>query len=194
MLPIKMSNEIQLIDTDLSGLKLIKSKTVKDNRGKFVKLFQKNIFSKFGIENEFVENYYSLSSKNVIRGMHFQVPPKDHAKLVYVSYGIINDVVVDIRKNSPTFGKYFNTKLSGDNGISIYIPSGFAHGFLVKSDIAIVNYLQTTEYSPKHDHGILWNSISFDWEVENPEISERDRSFNTLEEYMNGKQYFFYRK
>jgi len=110
--------------------------------------------------------------------MHFQLPPHDHAKLVYVCNGEIIDVAVDIRKYSSTFGKYYKTILSSENSKSLYIGKGFAHGFLVVSDIATVIYQTTSVHSPEHDSGIHWKSFGYDWEgIEKPTTSDRDESF-----------------
>jgi dTDP-4-dehydrorhamnose 3,5-epimerase len=113
--------------------------------------------------------------------MHFQLPPHDHEKLVYVSHGEILDVVVDIRPKSPTFGDYFSTILSDDNQKSLYIAKGFAHGFLTVSKTATVMYSTSTVHSPDHDSGIRWNSFGFNWKEVDPIMSERDKNFSGLE-------------
>lgn len=169
--------------TDLEGVYIIEPKVIGDSRGQFVKTFHEQTFNAHGLRSDFRESFYSTSPKNVIRGMHFQIPPQDHAKLVYVVAGKILDVVLDIRKNSPTYGKNVSVELSDDNKKSIYIPSGFAHGFCVLSDEATVVYMQTTMHSPRHDTGIRWDSFGMDWGIKSPIMSQRDREFSTLKEF-----------
>lgn len=174
---------MKITKTDLRGLYIIKPKIFKDERGMFVKVFQEQVFKELGLLSNFKETFYSISKKNVIRGMHFQIPPFDHAKLVYVVEGKILDVILDIRKNSPTYGRCISLELSGRNKKAIYIPSGFAHGFIVKTDSAIVVYMQTTIYSPEYDKGIRWDSFGIDWGIKNPIISERDGNFPSLDRF-----------
>ena len=129
------------------------------------------------METNFKESYYSISHKSVIRGMHFQVPPFAHTKFVYLNQGRIIDVVLDIRKSSPTHGHYFSIELNTENPILIYIPIGCAHGFLSLEDHSMVTYLQTTCYNNECDKGINYNSFGMDWGIENPIISTRDLEF-----------------
>lgn len=166
--------------TNLDGVYEIENKIFRDERGIFIKTFHRDVFKEEGLETDFKESFYSVSKKNVIRGMHYQKPPYDHAKLVYVVSGEILDVAVDIRHGSGTHGQYFATILSAENGKSIYMAKGFAHGFLTMSDSATVVYLLSTVHSPEHDSGILWNSFGFEWGVSNPIISKRDESFNSF--------------
>ena len=175
-------------DTKFSGLKLIHFFNPTDNRGKFVKFYNQTIFKINNLNFDLKEAYYSVSKKGVIRGMHFQIPPMAHKKIVFVSKGKITDVILDISKDSPTFGQVYSIKLSSGNNLAVIIPKGFAHGFVSLSDNTIVNYLQTSEYSQEHDQGILWNSFSFNWEIENPIVSERDKLFNTFEEYLKSEK------
>jgi dTDP-4-dehydrorhamnose 3,5-epimerase len=168
-------------DTSLNGVKEIENKIFRDDRGSFIKTFNHDYFSKHGLEPDFKESFYSISKRNVLRGMHFQLSPHDHAKLVYVVSGEILDVAVDIRKDSPTFGAYHSTHLSGENGKSLYMERGFAHGFLTISKEAIVVYLTSSVYSPEKDTGIRWDCFGFNWGVDHPILSERDHSFNSLQ-------------
>ncbi len=115
--------------------------------------------------------------------MHFQLPPHDQAKLVYVPYGKIVDIVLDIRKNSPTYGESLSVKLSRENRKSLYIPSGCAHGFVSLSDNAIVVYMTTTTYQAEYDSGIRWDSFGYNWQIVNPIISKRDQSFIKFSEF-----------
>lgn len=181
--------KLRIIDTSIPGLFVIQAKKFEDERGLFLKVFEEELFKELELETNFVEDFFSISKKNVIRGLHFQVPPMDHVKLVYCSFGKILDLVVDLRIGSLTYGKYQTFELSPESGFVLYIPKGIAHGFLTLSDIAVVNYKVSTKYSPEHDTGILWSSIGFDWPVNRPIVSKRDNSFPTLHEY---KSPFFY--
>jgi len=168
---------MEIKNTFIEGLKIIHLKEFKDNRGSFIKVFNEDFFLKKGLETNFKENYYSNSAKNVIRGMHFQIPPAEHTKLVYLNQGKIIDVVLDIRKSSPTYGKHFSIKLITEDPILIYIPIGCAHGFLSLEDNTMVTYIQTSCYNNDCDKGIKYNSFGMKWETENPTISARDLSF-----------------
>lgn len=166
--------------TNLDGVYEIENKTFRDERGTFIKTFHSDFFKDQGLETDFRESFYSVSKKNVIRGMHYQKPPHDHAKLVYVVSGEILDVAVDIRESSETYGQYFATILSAENGKSLYLDKGLAHGFLTLSDDATVIYMTTTVHNPESDSGVLWNSFGFDWKCDAPIISLRDMSFSGL--------------
>ncbi len=178
-------------ETAFKNLLLIHAFNPIDNRGQFVKVFSYQTYLKNKVNFNIEEVYYSISNKNVIRGMHFQLPPKEHDKIVFVSQGEITDVCVDLRKSSNTYGEAFSVELSSENNIGIFIPKGFAHGFKVNSDTAIVHYLQSSIYSNENDFGILWNSIPYDWNIGNPIISDRDKSFIPLKEYINSKNNCF---
>lgn len=166
--------------TNLEGVYEIQNKKFEDDRGMFVKTLHADVFTNNGLESDFKESFYSISHKNVLRGMHFQRAPHAHTKLVYVTDGEILDVVVDIRKDSSTFGQYFSTILSSENKKSIYISKGFAHGFLTLSQSATVVYLTSTVHSPESDDGIRWDSFAFDWGIKTPIQSKRDQSLNPL--------------
>jgi dTDP-4-dehydrorhamnose 3,5-epimerase len=175
---------MNFIKTEIDGIYLIEPVIFKDERGIFTKIFNKELFKQFNIENDFQESYYSISKKNVIRGMHFQLPPYDHSKLIYVVSGSIIDVVIDIRKKSNTYGKFIINELSCFNKKIIYIPRGFAHGFAVKScDEALVVYMQTSIYNQEHDSGIRYDSFGYNWNIANPIISKRDSNFSTLNKF-----------
>ena len=169
--------------TKIEGVYIITNFNAKDDRGLFVKTFNKNTFNKNNLDFDIRESYYSVSNKNVIRGMHFQLPPYDHEKLVYVVLGEIIDVVVDLRKNSSTYKEHISVKLSAENKKSIFIPKGLAHGFKSLKDNTITVYNVATEYNNTADEGISFHSFGFDWEVEKPILSVRDSSFNTLNEF-----------
>lgn len=174
---------MKIIETPIEGLLILETINFQDIRGEFQKLFNFDFFKDNNLDTGFKEFYYSVSKKNVIRGMHFQLPPFDHTKLVYVSKGRIKDVVLDIRKNSKTYGKCFSIELDNNKAQYLYIPKGLAHGFASLEDGSIVNYAQTSCFSKEHDCGILYNSFGFDWEIETPIISGRDKTFEKLEDF-----------
>lgn len=181
---MKLGSEMEIIATELLGLYEIENKMFQDDRGLFVKTFNFDDFVGFGLEVNFKESFYSVSKKNVLRGMHFQLPPHDHAKLVYVVDGEILDVAVDIRRSSTTFGRYFAINLSSENAKSLYMAKGFAHGFFTLSDSATVVYLTTSTHVPSSDTGIRWDSFGFDWQgIKNPIVSERDSLFSGLDSF-----------
>lgn len=164
-------------DTYIKGLKLIHLKEFKDLRGGFIKVFNEKFFEENGLETNFKESYYSISAKDVIRGMHFQTPPAEHNKIVYVNQGSILDVILDIRKYSPTFGQYFKININTKKPILVYIPVGCAHGFLSLEDNTMVTYLQSSCYDSPSDRGIKYDSFGMEWGLENPILSERDIKF-----------------
>lgn len=170
-------------NTELDGLKLIETNHFQDGRGVFHKFFSADEYKSLGLEYDFKEDYYSINKKNVIRGMHFQIPPEDHVKLVYVTSGKIIDVCLDIRKDSKTYGKYFSVALSGNIAKCIYIPEGFAHGFVSLEDNTCVHYLQTSCYNKECDCGIRYSSFGYNWNTENPVISERDLQHPVFKEF-----------
>lgn len=174
---------MKTIETPLKDLTIIQSDIFSDSRGDFQKIFQTQLFKDFSMDFDIKEFYYSISHKNVIRGLHFQTPPHDHTKLVFVSQGEILDVVIDLRKDSATFGKLFSIRLNNLDGNSLFIPSGFAHGFLALTDNTIVNYMQTSQYHKESDSGILYSSIDFEWGIKNPIVSERDLSFVSFDQF-----------
>lgn len=167
----------------LKGAYIISLPKFIDDRGVFVKTFNAEIFSKNGIEFELKESYFSFSKKDVIRGMHFQLPAHEHAKVVYCPQGAILDVIVDLRKESATYGQYFAHELSAENHLAYYIPEGFAHGFKALTDDAMTYYLVSSGYNQQSDTGILWDSFGFDWQCTSPIISARDLSFQSLNEF-----------
>lgn len=169
--------------SNLAGCFELQPKAFEDARGRFVKVFHEQEFAEYGLEHNFAEEYYSVSHKNVIRGMHFQLPPMDHVKMVYCVEGQVMDAVVDLRVNSPTYGQYALFLLSAEKANSIYIPKGMAHGFCVQGDRAIMVYKVSSVYSPEHDAGVLWNSIGIPWPLEQPCISDRDKSLPALSDF-----------
>lgn len=148
-----------------------------DHRGSFTKVFHEDSLREKGIDFTLRESYYSFSGKDVIRGMHFQTPPAQHAKIVACPIGEILDVVLDLRKESPTYGQHFSQILSAENHLALYIPEGCAHGFRALTEGAMTFYLVSSVHSPQHDAGIRWDGFGFDWGVENPVMSARDKAF-----------------
>lgn len=167
----------------LTGCWMIQNLVQRDSRGLFVKVYQKEPFEERGLNFPLVEEYYSLSRQNVIRGMHFQTPPFAYQKLVYCSLGAIMDVMLDLRQGSSTYGRVFSVELSAENARAIYLPEGIAHGFLVTSKEAVVNYQVSSPYSAHHDHGVRWDSFGFDWNCEKPILSERDLKFPSFHDF-----------
>lgn len=164
---------------------LIKPKVFADERGFFIEIYKDSDFSDFGIKEKFVQENHSKSvSKGVLRGLHFQTPPRTQAKMVRVIFGSIFDVAVDIRKNSPTFGKWVSAVLSGENKDMLYVPEGFAHGFCTLEENTEVIYKCSEIYSPGHDRGIIWNdpALGINWPVENPVLSEKDKVWPLLKD------------
>lgn len=174
---------MRLIETTITGVFLIDPFTHIDNRGKFIKVYNENDFKNNSLEFDFKESYFSINEENVIRGMHFQLPPCDHEKVIYVSKGKITDVVLDIRKGSPNYGKYYSVELSDENKSQIYIPKGCAHGFKSHVKDTCVVYLQTTVHCPDCDIGIKYDSFGMNWGIDNPIISERDKNFKSFKDF-----------
>ena len=166
---------------------LIEPQSFSDDRGFFFESFKESDFFSNGIDKKFVQDNFSHSVNGVIRGLHFQKSPKAQAKLVTVLKGKIFDVAVDIRKNSPTYGKWVSETLSGDNHNLLYVPEGFAHGFCVISDEADVLYKVSNEYSQEHERSIIWNDPKLDiqWPIKKPIISNKDNKLSLLENLDN---------
>lgn len=167
--------------TALEGVYIITNFVAHDERGTFVKTFNKQDFENEKLKFEIRESYFSISKKDVIRGMHFQLPPSDHEKLVYVPSGSILDVVVDLRKKSQTYKQFISVELSAANKKSIFIPKGLAHGFKSMEDDTITVYNVGTEYDSKADQGIHFDSFGFDWQTNGVIMSTRDKDFMTLD-------------
>ncbi len=176
-------NSFQEIPTGFPGLRLLQPRIFKDARGSFTKTFHADFFAELGIHFSPREEFYSTSAKNVIRGMHFQIPPRAHCKLVYCSAGRVLDVLLDLRPTSPTFRRVFSRELKGDPAELLFIPAGFAHGFLSLEDASIMVYQTDIVHAPECDTGIAWDSFGFEWPVNNPIISARDRGLPRLENF-----------
>lgn len=169
---------MKAIDTGIEGLIVIEPKVFDDDRGYFFESFQKEKYQQIGIDVNFVQDNESKSVYGVLRGLHYQVEPKGMSKLLRVISGKILDVVVDIRKDSQTYGKHFGVELSEDNKRQLFVPKGFAHGFVVLSPTAIVNYKCDEYYSKEHETGILWNDpkLQIDWKIQHQDaiLSDKD--------------------
>ena len=152
----------------------------RDGRGLFAKTFHETWFTDLGLRSDFVEQYYSFSGRRVIRGMHYQSPPMDHAKLIYCVQGRVLDVALDLRRKSTTYLQYFVNEMSADLANMVYLESGFAHGFYVLSDSAVLIYNVTSVFSPEHDQGIRWNSFGMRWPESDPILSVRDANLPLL--------------
>jgi dTDP-4-dehydrorhamnose 3,5-epimerase len=155
---------------------LLNINAYKDLRGTFAKTYNSNVFADLGLPIDWKEDFYSVSKKGVIRGMHYQAPPADHHKMIFCLSGEIQDVVLDLRKNSTTYGQYISIELSGSRSEILIIPSGFAHGFCALSEEAVTQYKVTSVYSPENDTGVLWSSFGCTWLSKTPIVSERDQA------------------
>lgn len=178
---------MEVFSTPIEGLKIIQLNIFYDDRGFFVERFNQKSFTDLGLPTKFVQDNHSFSYPNVIRGLHYQNNPSQ-AKLVGCLSGKILDVAVDIRKNSPTFGKYFSIELSAKNGKLLYIPAGFAHGFSVlDNQVADVSYKVDNLFSKAGDGGIRFDDpqLNIDWQVSNPIISAKDQNLPSFNEYSN---------
>ena len=166
---------IEATDLSLSGLKLIQPRIFPDARGHFLEIYHLPKWQALGVPDSFVQDNLSLSRKNVLRGLHFQYP-EWQGKLITVVQGEIYDVVVDLRRDSATFGKWHGILLSGENHRQLWVPAGFAHGFCVTGGEASVIYKCSTVYNPEHEYTLLWNdpALAIEWPVREPIVSEKD--------------------
>ncbi len=169
--------------TGLPGLLALRPDVRRDERGYFVKTFQRSLFDNLNIDSRFDEHFFSSSHRGVIRGMHFQEPPEAQSKVVFCASGTVLDVVVDLRTDSPTYQKFETFELSDTSWAMLVLPIGCAHGFAAISESATMGYLTSTEHSPAVDAGIRWNSFGFEWPFLDPIISDRDRALPTMESY-----------
>lgn len=163
-------------ETHISGVKVITPRVFEDSRGYFFESFRSSSFKEAGIEEDFVQSNESMSSRNTLRGIHYQLAPHAQGKLVRVVTGAALDVAVDLRKDSPTFGQWFSIELSGENKKLLYIPPGLGHGFVTLSDTMLFSYMCTSEYNRESERGIIWNdpALNIDWKVTEPLLSDKD--------------------
>jgi dTDP-4-dehydrorhamnose 3,5-epimerase len=173
------------LETPIEGLVIIEPKVFGDERGHFFETFSEKLMAQNGIKGPFIQDNQSLSHKNVLRGLHFQNPPHEQGKLIRVVRGSVIDVVVDIRKNSNTFGKHYSIELSDRNNKMLWIPGGFAHGFVTLEDHTVFLYKVTDYYHPASESGIIYNDadLNIDWQVKTPIVSQKDRILPTFKEY-----------
>jgi dTDP-4-dehydrorhamnose 3,5-epimerase len=169
---------------DIPEVILIEPDTYGDDRGFFRESFRRSAFAGGGIDREFVQANMSRSRAGVLRGLHFQRDPAAVAKLVGVARGRLFDVAADVRPGSPSFGRWVGEELSAENGRLLYVPEGFAHGFVALEDDTIATYLMTGEFSPEHDGGVRWNDpdIGVDWPIADPILSPKDEELPFLNE------------
>lgn len=160
----------------LDGLLLITPRIFSDSRGYFYESYNEETFSRNNLDMKFMQDNESCSSKHVLRGLHYQHPPFEQGKLVRVLQGSVLDIMVDIRRNSPTYGKYEKVVLSAANKLMLWIPPGFAHGFLSLENDTVFLYKCTHTYHKESESGIIWNDpdLAIDWGVDNPLVSEKD--------------------
>ncbi|HOP95656.1 MAG TPA: dTDP-4-dehydrorhamnose 3,5-epimerase [Dictyoglomaceae bacterium] len=175
------------IKLEIPEVILIEPTVFSDERGFFIETYKLSEFKKNGIDYDFVQDNHSKSKKGVLRGLHYQLKPMEQGKLVRCIKGRIWDVAVDIRKGSPTYRKWVAVELSEDNKKMLWIPQGFLHGFVALEDNTEIIYKVTKEYSKEHDRGIFWNDpeINIKWPIDNPILSEKDKSLPLLKEAEN---------
>lgn len=178
---------MEIVEQPMSGLFLLKPRVFGDERGYFFESFNQEVFNAIVGQDDlnFVQDNQSLSQQYVLRGMHFQVPPHAQGKLVRVTRGAVKDVVVDLRRSSETFGQSYAIELSGDNFLQLYIPEGFAHGFLTLEDQTLFQYKCTAYYHHEAEDNIHWNDpdLAIEWGVEAPIVSEKDRNGKSFAGY-----------
>jgi dTDP-4-dehydrorhamnose 3,5-epimerase len=179
------------IETEIPAVKIIEPKVFADERGFFMETYKRSEFADLGIADIFVQVNRSKSTKGILRGLHYQKRPRAQGKLVQAFAGEIFDVVVDIRRDAPTYGKAVVAMLSGENKRMIFVPAGFAHGFCVISNEAEVSYMTTAEYAPECEAGIRWNDpdLAIDWPVASPQLSNRDLLWPCLKDADNNFSY-----
>ncbi len=170
--------------TAIPGCYEIQPVVRKDARGRFLKVLHAPEFKKLGLETRFTEEYYSVSRKGVLRGLHFQEPPAALTKLVFCAEGEVFDAVLDLRRKSKTYGKAFTARLSAEKGNMLYVPKGCAHGFYTLSKKAVMFYKTSAVYSPEHDKGVRWDSAGIRWPAGKKLLSPRDKGFAALASFV----------
>jgi len=177
----------RFIQTEISEVLIVEPRVFADDRGFFMETYKRSEFAEHGIAEAFLQGNHSKSTKGILRGLHYQKHPKAQGKLVRALSGEIFDVVVDMRRGAPTFGKWVGVTLSSENKKMLYVPVGFAHGFCVVSDEAEISYMTTEEYAPECEAGIQWNDpgLKIAWPLNNPQLSGRDRTWPGLQDADN---------
>ncbi|MGZ5244875.1 MAG: dTDP-4-dehydrorhamnose 3,5-epimerase [Bacteroidia bacterium] len=173
--------------THFDGLYVVKSTVYGDQRGYFTESYNKRDWELAGINTEFIQDNLSLSRKNILRGLHFQLAPYAQAKIVRVIKGSVLDVVVDIRRNSPTYGQHFSLVLSDENFLQLYIPEGFAHGFLTLQEDTIFAYKCSNYYHHDLERGLSWNDadLNIDWGITHPILSDKDKQYEPFSKFVS---------
>jgi len=176
---------MEMKQLSMAGCYLLSPRIFKDKRGCFVKTYHKKTFGEAGINFDFDEEFYSVSDKGVIRGMHFQLPPFDHMKIVYCPRGSVFDAFVDLRRGSPTYLQADDIELSSKRGDVLVLAKGVAHGFCSLEDGTIMVYKTTSQYESTSDSGVMWDSCGIKWpSVADPTtLSDRDKSFSRLSDF-----------
>ena len=170
-------------ETRILGLMIVHPDVHLDGRGSFIKTYHAPSWRASGLRTDWVEEFHTVSHKGVLRGLHFQRPPTEQAKVVSCELGSVFDAIVDIRCGSSTYGSAYCQILDASNPLLMYIPVGMAHGYLVLSEGAVVSYRTTSVYSADDDAGILWSSAGVAWPSDHPVISDRDAGFPSLDEF-----------
>ena len=173
-------------ETSLKGAYIIKPQVFKDERGFFLESYSRKKFEEAGIKTDFIQDNHSMSAnKGVLRGLHFQLSPNTQGKLVRVTKGSVYDVIVDLRSDSPTFGKWEGFELSADNFSMLYIPRGFAHGFQTLEDNTEFEYKCDNYYAPPNESGLIWNDpdLNIAWPIKNPILSEKDKKLQLFRDF-----------
>ncbi|MHB1709464.1 MAG: dTDP-4-dehydrorhamnose 3,5-epimerase family protein [Thermoplasmataceae archaeon] len=174
---------MKIEELELEGAMLIEKDMSRDERGMFFKPYSREEFASVGVDMRVEEVFYSVSRKNVIRGMHFQCPPFSQGKLVSVVRGEITDVLLDLRNDSKLYGKHITVALSENYRKMLFIPRGIAHGFLSKTENTVVLYMVDSPYSPTDEDGVRYDSFGYNWEAEKPILSSRDLGFNKFDRF-----------
>lgn len=184
---------MKVIETDIPDVKIIEPKVFGDHRGWFLESYNKNLYKAHGIDVDFVQDNRSFSKKGILRGLHYQLAPYSQSKLVSVLSGEVLDIAVDIRKGSPTYGEHVSVILSAENKRQLFVPQGFAHGFIVLSETAEFFYKVDNYYTPSHDRGIMYNDpkIGIDWMLSDNEVilSEKDTKHPQIDDADNNFEY-----
>lgn len=178
---------MDVITTPLDGLLLLKPNIFVDPRGYFFESYNIDDYAKHGINCAFVQDNQSLSNEGVLRGLHFQNPPYAQDKLVRVISGSVLDIVVDIRKSSPTYGQHYKVLLSGENNLALFVPKGFAHGFICLEDNTLFYYKCSAVYNKVAEGGLLWNdpALGIDWGVDAPLLSDKDLTYTEFAAFIS---------
>ncbi|MBC8321870.1 MAG: dTDP-4-dehydrorhamnose 3,5-epimerase [Bacteroidetes bacterium] len=178
---------MEIVKTKIPDLYIVKPRVFEDNRGYFFESYNKEAFTSYGIDQNFVQDNESKSGKGVLRGLHFQKPPYSQGKLVRVMNGAVLDVAVDLRKGSGTYGQWASVELNHDNKWMYWIPPGFAHGFVTLEDDTVFFYKCTNVYNKESEGSILWNDpdLNIDWKIENPTLSAKDKESTLFKDFVS---------